>query len=251
MAKYKTFVIDDEEPARVLVKNYLEAYPEFEISGEYRDGFNGAKAINENKPDIVFLDIQMPKLNGFELLEILEHHPVIIFTTAYDQYAIKAFEMNAVDYLLKPFSIERFEKAIEKAKEILKEKASNKNTVEKIIESREQQNEELQRIAVRSGSGINVIPVDDICFFEADGDYVMIHTKNNRFLKEKTMKYFESHLDPAQFIRIHRSFIVNVNDIAKIELYDKENHILLLKNNPARLKASKNGYKLLRKVLKL
>lgn len=251
MAKYKTFIIDDEEPARVLVKNYLEAYADFEIAGEYQDGFNGAKAINEIKPDVVFLDIQMPKLDGFELLEILEHHPVIIFTTAYDQYAIKAFEMNAIDYLLKPFSKDRFKKAIEKAIEKLSEQASNKATVNKIIESREQQTEELQRIAVRSGSGINVIPVEDICYFEADGDYVMIHTKNNRYLKEKTMKYFESHLDPAQFVRIHRSYIVNVNDIAKIELYDKENHIVLLKSNPARLKASKNGYKLLRKILKL
>jgi len=251
MKKYQTFIIDDEEPARLLVRNYLESYTDFEITGEYQDGFNGAKAINEFKPDMVFLDIQMPKLDGFELLELLEHHPVIVFTTAYDQYAIKAFEMNAVDYLMKPFSRERFEQAIHKAAAKLKENLSFKNSVNSLITSHDQQNDELQRIAVRSGSGIQVIPVQDIHFFEAEGDYVMIHTKNNRYLKEKTMKYFESHLDPSQFIRVHRSYIVNVNEIGKIELYDKENHIVLLKNNPQRLKASKNGYKLLRKILNL
>jgi two-component system, LytTR family, response regulator len=245
----KAIIIDDEEPARIIVRSYLKEQNEIEIIGECADGFSGVKAINELKPDIVFLDIQMPKLTGFELLELLDAKPLIIFITAYDQYAIRAFEMNAVDYLLKPFTKARFEQALQKALQQLKEKQTP-DPVSRIISAIDEKPELLQRIAVKSGQKISVISTDDIIYIGAEGDYVMIYTKDNRYLKEKTMKYMESHLDPMQFIRIHRSTILNVNFILRVEIYDKESYAVLLKNNVS-LKASISGYKLLKNLLKL
>jgi len=248
--KINVFIIDDEEPARNLVRKYAEAFEELNIKGEYADGFSAVKAINESKPDLVFLDIQMPKLNGFELLELIDHQPLIIFATAFDQYAIKAFEMNAIDYLLKPFSKDRFAQSAKKAINKFKDKKSDESTVKKLIRSKEQDKEFIERVAVRSGSKIQVIAVDDIKYFEADGDYVKIHSSEGNFLKEKTMKYFETHLDHDLFVRIHRSYLVNVNEIDRLELYEKETHMVFMKNGD-KLRASKSGYKLLREVLKL
>jgi len=242
-------IIDDEKPARDLIRNYLDGQPEIEIAGECEDGFTGVKMISEFRPDIIFLDIQMPRLTGFEMLDLLEKKPVTVFTTAYDQYAIKAFELNGCDYLLKPFGKERFQQALNKAIRRVKEN-ENLSNEQKIIHTLDKGNELLSRVAVRSGSKIQVIATNDIQFLEADGDYVMIHTRDGRFLKEKTMKYFESHLDPQKFIRIHRSFIVNVDEMLRIEQYDKDNHILVLRNSN-KLKVSAAGYKLLRKKLKM
>lgn len=244
------FIIDDESPARILIKNYLEDFPEITTSGEYADGFTAVKAVNELKPDMIFLDIQMPKLTGFEMLELLDHHPVIIFTTAYDQYAIKAFEMNATDYLLKPFSKERFNKAVEKGLEKIRTHQADSRQINDLVSLKDEELELIQRVAVRSGNKIHVIPVAEICYIEADGDYVKIHTAEHSFLKEKTMKFFEKHLEGDQFVRIHRSFIVNVNEIARLEQYEKESYIALLKKG-AKLKVSKSGYRLVREVLSL
>ncbi|MFC2101166.1 LytR/AlgR family response regulator transcription factor [Bacteroidota bacterium] len=248
--KMLVLIIDDEEPARNLVKNFIVDHHELEIIGECADGFCAVKAINESKPDLIFLDIQMPKLNGFELLELIDHKPLIIFTTAFDQYAIKAFEMNATDYLLKPFSKERFSMAVKKAISKSKKNETDEVTVTSLIQLREQEEEFIERIAVRSGSKIHVLAAEDIKYLEADGDYVKIHTADGNFLKEKTMKYFETHLDIKLFVRIHRSYIVNVTEIARLELYDKETHMVFLKKGE-KLRASKSGYKLLREVLKL
>lgn len=246
----KTIIIEDEQPARDLVKNYLSNFTQIEVIEECSDGFSGLKAVNELKPDLIFLDIQMPKLTGFEVLELLEHKPVIIFTTAYDQYALKAFEQNATDYLLKPFSKDRFSNAIEKAFDKIKHNKTDEKEVKELVHSFEENSDLLSRIAIRNGSKINVVSVDSIYYLEADGDYVSIHTREGKYLKEKTMKYFESHLDSKQFVRIHRSFIVNVNEIIRLENYDKDNHIAILKNND-KLKVSANGYKLIREILKL
>ena len=248
--KIKTIIIEDEEPARELLKKFLADHDEIEVIGEFADGFSGVKAINELKPDLVFLDIQMPKLNGFEMLDLVETSPLIIFTTAFDQYAIKAFEMSAVDYLLKPFTRERFSQAVKKVVDKFDNKQNDHSSVNAVIKAIDEKPEMLERIAVKTGSKIHVIPIDDIFFLEAEGDYVMIHTKDGKHLKEKTMKYFETHLEPSQFVRIHRSFIVNVNEILRIELYDKENYSVLLKNTTS-LKASSSGYKLLKQVLNL
>jgi len=246
--KLKTILVEDEEPARELLKNFLADHEEIEVIGECADGFSGVKAINELKPDLVFLDIQMPKLSGFELLELIEINPLIIFTTAFDQYAIKAFEMSAVDYLLKPFTRERFTQAVKKTIDKFANKQNNHSAVHAVIKAIDEKPELLERIAVKTGSKIHVIPVDDVFFLEAEGDYVMIHTKDGKHLKEKTMKYFETHLNPARFVRIHRSYLVNVNEILRIELYDKENYSVLLKNT-ANLKVRSSGYKLIKQVL--
>ncbi len=243
-------IIDDEQPARDLIKHYLKEFPDIELLGEYPDGFSGLKAIQELNPDIVFLDIQMPKLTGFELLELLEDPPHIIFSTAYDQYAIRAFEMTAVDYLLKPYSSERFGQAIKKVKQLILSQKPGKPQANRLIETLETNPEFLQRIAVKTRHKIEVIPVTEIFYIEADDDYVTIHTGTEKFLKEKTMKYMEFHLDPSQFVRVHRSYIVNMNQIVRLELYQKETYNILLKNGTS-IRTSSSGYKALKQLLNL
>ncbi|MCX6268308.1 MAG: LytTR family transcriptional regulator DNA-binding domain-containing protein [Bacteroidetes bacterium] len=246
----RTILIDDEQPARDVVKYYLKDFAGIEIIGEFTDGFSGLKAIQELKPDLVFLDVQMPKLTGLELLDLLDEPPLIIFSTAYDQYAIKAFEMNAIDYLLKPYSKERFTQAVQKALAQAGSGIVASAPVQKLVKTLDENPEFLQRIAVKSRHKVSVVPIDEIIYLEAEGDYVMLHTKDSRHLKEKTMKYFETHLDPAQFIRIHRSYIVNARFIDRIEYYDKENYAVITKNG-AKLRASTSGYKILKQALNM
>ena len=247
---FKTVIIDDEKPAREIIRTYLKTYEQLEVIGECADGFTGLKAVHDLKPDLVFLDIQMPRLTGLELLELLEDPPVIIFSTAYDQYALQAFEKNATDYLLKPYSKERFDQAVGKALERLEAGSGTKEMVRSFLGSMDEKPEMIQRIAIRNRNKVDVVPVNEILYLEAEGDYVMIHTREAKFLKEKTMKYFESHLDPARFVRIHRSCIVNVESIHRIELYEKESYSVHLKTG-ARLKASTTGYKILKQILKM
>jgi len=248
--RLKILIIDDEEPARDIMKHYLKDIDEIEIIGEFVDGFSGLKAIQELKPDLVFLDVQMPKLTGLELLELLDRPPMIIFSTAYDHYAIKAFEMNAIDYLLKPYSKERLVQSVQKALTQTGTGEKTASQVQNLVKTLEENTEYLQRIAVKSRHKVSVIPVNEVIYLEAEGDYVMIHTKDNKHLKEKTMKYFETHLDPERFIRVHRSSIVNADHIHRLELYDKENYVVILKNNVS-VKASSTGYKLLKEKLHL
>lgn len=249
MKKIRTIIIDDEQPARDLVLHYLSKHPEFDVIAEASDGFKGIQVIQEYKPEVVFLDIQMPKLTGFEMLELIEAKPLIIFSTAYDQFAIKAFEMNAVDYLLKPYSKDRFNQTVLKIKEKLNDANNSINEANKnLIQSVDDTTEQINRIAVRTAQKIQVVAVKDVKYFEAADDYVMIHTKEGRYLKEKTMKYFEQHLDRNQFVRIHRSFILNLAEMQKIERYEKDCHVVILKDDN-RLKVSASGYKLLRERL--
>jgi two-component system, LytTR family, response regulator len=239
----KAIIIEDEQPARELVKNYLIPYTEIELLGEFSDGFSGIKAINELHPDLVFLDIQMPKLTGFEMLEILDQIPDIIFTTAYDQFAIKAFEMNAVDYLLKPFSKERFGQAIEKALDRFAKKPDVKENLRELTKHvAHNRPEKLERVVVKTGSKIKVVPVEEIICLESQDDYVMIYSSNGKFLKQETMKHFEEHLDPGQFIRVHRSYIVRLDAIVQLELYEKGSYLAVLTNG-AKIKVSDSGYK--------
>jgi len=248
MDRIRTIIIEDEEPARDIVKTYLKKFQDIELIGECSDGFSGVKAVNEMKPDLLFLDIQLPKLTGFEILELVEHSPVIIFTTAYDQFALKAFEMNATDYLLKPFSSDRFDTAMQKALDKLKSKKSEGPVIKKLVETVDEKSETIDRVVVKTGSKIKVIPADKIMYIEAQDDYVMIYAEESKHLKEKTMKYFETHLDNSQFIRIHRSYIVNVNFIVQLEHFSKENYLVILKNG-AKLKVSDSGYKNLKSRL--
>lgn len=243
----KTIIIDDEPLARSIVREYLKKYPELEIAQECNDGFEGVKAIQQDQPDLIFLDIQMPKINGFEMLELLDQRPAVIFTTAFDEYAIKAFETHAVDYLLKPFDQERFDKAIQKWKGHAA--GSDKNTSE-LLETASNSPGQSQRVVVKTGSKIKIIPAQDIYFLEAADDYVKVHTHEGNFLKNKTMNHFEKTLDPQQFVRSHRSYIVNVQQITRIDPYEKDNHIAILKSG-GRVPVSRNGYAKLRTVLGL
>ena len=243
-------IIDDEAPARELIRHYLQTYSGIEIIGEADNGFTAMKLIRELNPQLIFLDVQMPKLTGFEMLELLDDPPSIIFSTAFDQYAIRAFEMNAVDYLLKPYSKERFDAAMQKALNRIQSGTSLQPELQTFKNVVALPSGMLTRIAVKDRQQIHVIPVNDIDYLEADGDYVKLHTAKKAYLKEKTMKYFEENLPSQQFIRIHRSYIVNVNEVAKIELYEKDSYRVHLKNGEF-LKASSSGYKAMKAAVSL
>lgn len=240
----KAIIIDDEPLARSIIKEYLQNYPAIEIVQECNDGFEGVKAIQQHQPQLIFLDIQMPKINGFEMLELVENPPHVIFTTAFEEFAIKAFEAHAVDYLLKPFSKERFDKAMQK---LLQKKTTQQQT-QAVLETAAHSPVQSNRIVVKDGGKIKIIPVANIQYLEAADDYVKIYTSESSFLKKKTMQYFEQSLQQRQFIRVHRSYIVNTQLITRIEPYEKDSHIALLTTG-AKLPVSKAGYARLKEVL--
>ncbi|MBD1398154.1 response regulator transcription factor [Pontibacter sp. JH31] len=244
----KCLIIDDEPLARSIVAEYLQAYPELEVVQECSDGFEGVKAIMQHQPDLIFLDIQMPKINGFEMLELVEQAPGVIFTTAFDEYAIKAFEANAVDYLLKPFSKARFDAAI--SKWLQSQSAQAIPAAAALGEATGKQPEEQHRIVVRAGNNIRIIPVGEVLYLEAYDDYVKIHTRDGVFLKKKTMSYYEKALDPKQFVRVHRSYIMALSQLTRIEPFEKDSHLALLRNGE-RIPLSKSGYTRLRTVLEI
>ena len=239
----KTIIIDDEPLARSIVREYLQGYADIQIVQECNDGFEGVKAITEHQPDLIFLDIQMPKINGFEMLELVDQRLSVIFTTAFDEYAMKAFEAHAIDYLLKPFSKERFDKALQKW---LAQRSTTNNQSKEISISN--QPEERHRVVVKRGSNIIIIPVNQIHYFEAYDDYVKIHTKDGMNLKKKTMTHFENVLDATQFVRVHRSFIINIQELTRIEPMEKDNHVALLKSG-VQIPLSQSGYSKLKTVL--
>lgn len=242
----KAIIIDDEFLARSIVKEYLADHPDIEIVQECADGFEGVKAIQQHHPDLIFLDIQMPKINGLEMLELVDHPPPVIFTTAFEEYAIKAFESHAIDYLLKPFSKERFDKAISKWRS--QSKQEQVASTEKLLHQNLQMPNQQNRVVLKDNGKIRIIPTPQIQYLEAADDYVKIHTAEGIFLKNKTMSYFEDVLPAQNFIRIHRSFIINIQLITRIEPYEKENHMVVLSIG-ARLPVSKSGYGKLREVL--
>jgi two-component system LytT family response regulator len=242
----RTIIVEDEELARNLLKSFLKGIDYIDLVAECENGFEGVKMINELKPDLVFLDIQMPKITGFEMLELLDHKPQIIFATAYDQYAIKAFEYNAADYLLKPYSRDRLLEAVEKVAERIQKEGVSSDISEKVSDY--PRGEYLDRIVVKDRHKIHIAPIDHVRYIESMDDYVMIYTKEGRFMKQKTMKFFENTLDPRNFIRIHRSYIVKVDEISEIQQYEKEAYIVIL-HDKTKLKVSKTGYKNLKDVL--
>ncbi|WP_211299924.1 LytR/AlgR family response regulator transcription factor [Cecembia rubra] len=235
----KAVIIDDEPLAVELIKEYLKDYPEIEVVHIAYDGFDGIKAIQNFQPDLVFLDVEMPKINGFEMLELLDNPPGIIFTTAYDQYAVRAFDAQAIDYLLKPFSKNRFSQAMQRFLNGNKSISS---------EQEELQDGPVSRVVLRVKNGIKIIPVEDIHFLEANDDYVNIYTKEGKFLKNKTLSHFEKALDGSQFIRVHRSYIVRVGEISKLEPYEKESYRIRLRSGEY-IPISKSGMPKLKKVL--
>ncbi|MEM9856111.1 MAG: LytTR family transcriptional regulator DNA-binding domain-containing protein [Bacteroidota bacterium] len=244
----KVLIVDDEKLARDIVKAYLKPHADFEVIAECQNGFEGVKVIHEEKPDLVFLDIQMPKLTGFEMLELLEEPPVIVFSTAYDEFAIKAFENNAVDYLLKPYSQDRFDSAIEKAQEKLTNRGQHKEEVSNLVDEHRNATDELDRIVIRLGSKIVILDLDTIDYFEAQDDYVAIFSQDQKYLKQVRMKFLESALPKDKFIRVHRSYIAAVNQIDKIEAYSKDSYLALLKTG-VKIPVSRKGYQALKEGL--
>lgn len=244
----KALLIDDEPLARSIVREYLQAFPEISVIEECNDGFEGVKAIHQHQPDLIFLDIQMPKINGFEMLELLDQKPDVIFTTAFDEYALKAFEAHAVDYLLKPFSQDRFDAALKKWMENRKSRTTESS--ELLIQQPLKQPEERSRVVVKSGSLIRIIPATEIIYIESYDDYVKVFTADDVYLKKKTMNYFEEVLNPQEFLRVHRSIILRLDTILRIEPYEKTSHIAILKNG-SKVPLSRSGYSRLKEVLGL
>jgi len=242
----KTILIDDEPLARSITREYLQPYTDIDVVQECNDGFEGVKAITQHKPDLIFLDIQMPKINGFEMLELLEQPPAVIFTTAFDEYAMKAFETHAVDYLLKPFSKDRFDKALQKW--LHQRQPISAPLPTPLLQGDVRQPEERNRVVVRENGNIRIIPVHDIHYLEAYDDYVKIYTAKEMFLKKKTMSFYESALDPTLFVRVHRSYMIQVSQLTRIEPLEKDSHVALLKSG-VRVPLSKTGYTKLKSTL--
>lgn len=230
----KAFIVDDEPLAREVVKKQLQKHADIVLVGEANDGFEALKLIPEAKPDLLFLDIQMPKINGFELLELLTETPSVIFTTAFDEFALKAFEVNALDYLLKPFSEERFDSAVNKKRHSELGSESKRDIPLQIIH-------EQNRIVVKDGTEIKIIPINEVDYIEAYDDYVKIYQGKKYILKKQTMNHFEQVLPKNQFIRIHRSYILNVNQLTKIESYEKNSYVAILKSGTS-IPISRSSY---------
>jgi two-component system LytT family response regulator len=248
MEKIRIVIIDDETPARDIIKHYLKEVDSIDVIAECADGFSGLKSISVLKPDLVFLDIQMPRLTGIELLEVLTEKPEIIFTTAYDQFAIKAFELNAIDYLMKPFPKKRFLDAVKKAIDKIRSGTGIKEEANQLLSKKPETSLPVNRIVVRKGNAINLIPVEQIKYIESQDDYVMIYHSTGKALKQQTMKFYEDNLPKADFVRIHRSYIVNVVEIKRIEPYGKDNHVAILHSGD-KLPVSRAGYKQLKEDL--
>jgi len=240
----KVLIIEDEPLAAGLLKEMLLGFPEFEVIGICHNGFEGMKAIKDLSPDLIFLDVQMPKLSGFEMLELLDNPPPVIFCTAFDQYAMQAFEVHSIDYLLKPYSKERFGKAIEK---FLRQQAgAHANNSQPIFSVPEHSN----RIVVKVNHEVRFIPFDEVMYLEANDDFVNIYSKDQRYIKNRTLSHFEQQLPGTDFLRVHRSYILRIDQIRKIELYGKESYIAILKNGVS-VPVSKTGHQKLKQVMGL
>ncbi len=241
----RAVIVDDEELARQVVHEMLLPHPEVEVVAECANGFDAVKAVTELNPDLLFLDVQMPKLDGFEVLELIGPDIAVVFLTAYDQYALRAFEVHAVDYLLKPFDATRFDAALERAKERLGTKMPP--PVDLAAAARAP-SEYLERIVVRDGPKVDIIPCDRLDYAEAQDDYVLLRSQGKNYLKQETISNLETSLDPAKFVRIHRSYIVNLERIAKIEPYTKDSRVAVL-GDGTKLPVSRSGYARLKELL--
>ena len=236
----RAIIIDDEPLAISVVKEYLSKHGHIQVVAECNDGFQGLKAIAEHDPDVIFLDVQMPKISGLEMLELLDEAPSVIFTTAFEEHAIKAFEANAVDYLLKPFNQERFDEAIQR---LLARSGPERTEVQKLMAD-----QPVNRIVLRDGGRIRILPLSEISVLEADDDYVKIRTRDASYLKKATLGYYEKSLPERQFVRVHRSFLLNVQFVTRIDPYEKTSHVAVLITGQ-KVPVSRSGYQRLKEVL--
>jgi len=257
--KFRAVIVDDEELARQVLREFLTAHPEIEIAAECANGFEAVKSVTELKPDLVFLDVQMPKLDGFEVLELIGTSAAVVFVTAHDNYAIRAFEVHAVDYLLKPFGCDRFEAALTRAKERLSSASSAVMPLSAqparlapspsdLAAAARPPAQYLDRIPVRDGTRVFIIPIAKLDYAEAQDDYIALCSESKKHLKQQTISSLESALDPSRFLRIHRSYIVNLERVARIEPYGKDSHVAVL-HNGTQLPVSRAGYARLREFL--
>jgi two-component system LytT family response regulator len=245
----RAIIVDDEELARQLLREYLWEVGGVEVVAECGDGFDAVKSIGDLKPDLVFLDVQMPKLDGFEVLELIDAPPAVIFVTAYDQYAMRAFEANAVDYLLKPFRLDRFKQALERARvRIGAPKAAAGLTPSDLAAAARPPGQAIERIVVRDGAKVHIIPMSKLDYVEAQDDYAALHSEQRSYLKQQTIASLETQLDPQRFVRIHRSYIVNLERIARIEPYAKDSRVAVLRDGK-QLPVSRSGYARLKTLL--
>lgn len=244
--KIRAVIVDDEELARQIVREMLKPHAEIGIVAECANGFDAVRAISELKPDLVFLDIQMPKLDGFEVLELIGNEFAVIFATAYDEHALRAFEVHAVDYLLKPFRTDRFEAALTRAKERIGKKLAAQP--EQLAAAARMPGQFAERVVVKDGTRVQIIPVAKLDYVEAQDDYVSIASAGKKYLKQQTISSIETSLDPKTFVRIHRSCIVNLERVSRLEPYGKDTHVAILSDG-ARLPVSRAGYARLKDFL--
>jgi two-component system LytT family response regulator len=242
----RVVIVDDEPLARAVIREFLRNHPGVEVVAECGNGFDAVKAVSELSPDLMFLDVQMPKLDGFEVLELIGRDIPVVFTTAFDQYALRAFDVHAVDYLLKPFDENRFTEALSRARARIQ--AKELLPVEELVAEARPRQSPLERVLIRDGSKVHVIPVEQIDYVEAQDDYVCFKADGKDYLKDQTMAAVEASLDPARFVRIHRSYLLNIERIARVELYAKDSRVAILRDG-RRLPVSRAGYARLSKLL--
>jgi two-component system LytT family response regulator len=242
----RVVLVDDEPLARGILRELLAAHADVEIVGECANGFEAVKAVTEIKPDLLMLDIQMPKLDGFDVLDLIGRDVPVVFVTAYDEYAIRAFEVHAVDYLLKPFSAERLASAIERARERIH--ARDRQPVQQLVSSARPDRVPLQRILIRDRADVHVIPVGKVDYVESQDDYIAVKSAGRTYLKEQTLSELESLLDPAAFVRIHRRYILNLSRLSRIELGVTDSRVAILADG-TQLPVSRSGYGRLRELL--
>jgi two-component system LytT family response regulator len=243
--KIRAVIVDDEELSRVLVKDYLTEHPDIEVVAECSNGFEAVRAVNDLNPDLLLLDIQMPKLDGFEVLELIGNEVEVLFITAFDEYALRAFEVHALDYLLKPFSAGRFSEALNRARARLDKPATARDAGSGTLRKADST---LDRILIRNGPKVHVIAVQQIDYIKAEDDYIAVMVGGKAHLKHQTLASLEQQLDPGRFVRIHRSIILNIDRLAGIELYSKDSYEAVHKDN-TRLAISRSGHAKLQELI--
>jgi len=244
--KIRVILADDEELARRVLREHLQTEQDIEVIAECSNGFEAVKAVNEMKPDVVFLDVQMPKLDGFEAVELIDDAAAVVFVTAFDQYAMRAFDAAAVDYLLKPYSSKRFRESLDRVRARLREAQPSQLSPDLKMAARAP-GDYLERIVVKDGPKIHVIPVNKLDYAEAQDDYVALRSEGRVWLKQQTISNLEAGLDPRKFLRLHRSYLVNVERISRIDANTKDTWLAILTDG-TRIPVSRSGYARFREI---
>ena len=248
MTTLRVAIVDDEIPARQVLREYLSSDPNVELVAECANGFDAVKAVADKHPDLLLLDVQMPKLDGFEVLELVGRETAVVFTTAYDEYALRAFEVHAVDYLLKPFSLDRLQEALGRVRERLARAPVAQPAAAEIAAAARPRGTWLSRIVIRHGPEVHIVPIDKVDYVEAQDDYVGVRTGDKTLLKEQTLGELERQLDPRRFVRVHRSYLLNLDRLVRLEPTETDGKVAVLRDG-RRLPVSRSGYARLQQLL--